>query len=263
MGIQAWPRSRERLREFLEVLPRLGGESLREWAQAYAEGQGVDRIAWDVGYLSAHHAFTSCLNVGGAPYIFEYFLRKQRPDVRLETVDLDVARFPHVEQVLSLKVHAVDIEQDPAALAALGRFDCVVFCEVIEHLRLDLLRTLAALRETLAPDGVLYLTTPNGVSLGSMKRFVLGRRSGPDPVTEWSKLDKLGHMGHVREYSMAETCTLLEAAGLTIERKFYRFGLRRPEEKGARWRNAAQKLLCTIMPSLANELVVTARRKPG
>lgn len=255
----AWSRSRERLDEVLQVLPQLGGDELRAWAADYAERQ-VDRIAWDVDYLAEHYQFGSCLNVGGSPYIFEYFLRKRRPDVRVETIDLDKERFPNVEQVLGVRVHSVDIEKNAKALSGLGQFDCVVLCDVIEHLRLDLIETLVALRGTLAPGGLFYLSTPNGVGIAGMKRFVLGQRTGPDPIAEWSKLKRIGHMGHVREYSLVEICSLLENTGFAVEDKFFRAGMRRPESLRARSRNTLQNVMTRIAPSLGNELVVIARR---
>lgn len=255
----AWSRSRERLDEVLGVLPKLGSSDHGAWAADYAERQ-VDRIAWDVDFLAKHYEFTSCLNVGGSPYIFEYLLGKARPNVRIETIDLDKERFPHVERVLGVRVHSIDVEKDTPALRAVGQFECVVLCDVIEHLRLDLLETLRALRETLTSGGILYLSTPNGVGIAGLKRFVLAQRTGPDPITEWSKLKKIGHMGHVREYSLVEICSLLEATGYRIVDKFYRAGLRQPQSLAARSRNTLQNVMTRIAPSLGNELVVIARR---
>jgi len=262
MKCYPWGRSPERLRDFLEVLPQFGATDVNAWAEAYAEGQGVDRVAWDVEYLTTHYQFGTCLNIGAAPYIFEFFMRRWRPGLMLASIDLDVSRFPGVERTLGVRVHEIDVER-PAdgALDAIGRFQCVVFCEVLEHLRQDVLRTLSNLRELLTDDGILYLTTPNGMGIAGLRRYLFQGRTGPDPVFEWSKLAVLGHMGHVREYSFPEVRGMLEHCGFDIVDAFYRFGLRRPHSLQARMRNALQILLTRAFPSFGGELVIVARKR--
>jgi SAM-dependent methyltransferase len=241
--------------EYLGLLPRFGADpAIGAWAETYARGH-TGRLLWDVDFLVKNFRFSSCLNIGAAPFIFEYLLRKQRPDIRLRSVDLDVGRFPHAADILGLDIAQMDFERaDAATIRALGQFQCVVFCEIFEHLRIDILRTMRLLRELLAPDGILYLTTPNGGGSSALRKHLFRGRTGPDPVSEWSKLETVGHMGHVREYSFREVRDVLEFAGFTIDR----YGYRR-RSRGSRWRDTPQSLLRGIAPAWGSEIVLAAR----
>ena len=105
-----------------------------------------------------------------------------------------------------------------------------------------------------------YLSTPNGLGIAGVKRFVLGQRTGPDPLAEWSKLKKIGHMGHVREYSLVEICSLLEHTGYAVVHKFFRSGFRSSSTLRERSRNALRSVMTRLAPSLGNELIVIAKR---
>ena len=236
--------------EYVPLLQRMGCDTqILAWAEDYVR-QHAGRIASDVDYLTARYHVTRCLNVGGAPFLFEYLLRKQLPTVGLASLDLDPERFPQASALLGIDILPIDIEaarEEATALA--GKFDCVVLCEIFEHFRLDLLGTIATVRSLLAEGGVLYLTTPNGVSLASLKRVLAGN-TGPDPLGEWSKLARLGHMGHVREYSLREVTRVLNASGFRIVSADYR-----QRDDGSWTRHFA-----AMRPSLGSEIVLVAER---
>jgi SAM-dependent methyltransferase len=243
--------------EYIGLLRRFGADpALHAWAEAYARGH-IGRLLWDVDFLIRNFRFATCLNIGAAPFIFEHLMKKRRPDVALRSLDLDCGRFPDAAAVLGLDIASLDIERaDVDAIGGLGQFECVVFCEIFEHLRVDILGTMRRVRDLLAPDGVLYLTTPNGASLPALRRHLFRGRTGPDPVAEWTKLETVGHMGHVREYSFREVRGILECAGFAIDRHGYR---RRRSERG--WHAAMQTLLGRVAPSLATDIVIVARRR--
>ena len=206
------PRSDAGAAAYLDVLPRLGAAGLEPWAAAYARVHAA-RIAWDIDYLNRTQRPVRCLNVGGAPYLFELLMRQARPDLEITTLDLEPDRFPGVEPVLGVRLVGLDVETASAdALKALGRFDCIVLTEVFEHLRIDLLGTMSRLGALLTDDGVLYLSTPNGASLAAWRKAYLKGRTGPRPVDAWGRLQTLGHMGHVREYAMIEVQEVLAGA---------------------------------------------------
>jgi hypothetical protein len=240
----------ELVEEYLPLLRRMGCEAdILAWAEGYVRLH-AGRIASDVDYLTARHRIRRCLNVGGAPFLFEYLLRKHLPYVELVSLDLDPERFPDAPSLLGIEILAIDIETaNGDATGAAGTFDCVVLCEIFEHFRLDLLGTLARVRSLLAEGGLLYLTTPNGVSLAGLKR-VLGGNTGPDPLGEWSKLTRLGHMGHVREYSMREVTSILSASGFRIVSRDFR------QQDDASWTRRA----AAFRPSLGSEIVLVAER---
>jgi len=243
MKVHAFPRSDAGAAAYLEVLPRLGAAGFEPWAAAYARVHAA-RIAWDIDYLNRTHRPVRCLNVGGAPYLFELLMRQARPDLEITTLDLDPDRFPRVESVLGVRLVRLDVETASAdALKALGRFDCIVLTEVFEHLRIDLLGTMSRLGALLTDDGVLYLSTPNGASLAAWRRAYLKGRTGPRPVDAWGRLQTLGHMGHVREYAMIEVQEVLAHCGYEVMDGWFRFGLRAPASLGARLRNLVQTVV--------------------
>lgn len=251
-----WHTEPEIAAEYLSILSKFGGDDeMRLWAEGYVDYH-AGRLKWDVDFLTRHYRFVKCLNIGGAPYLFEYLMSRSRPEMTLATVDLEPSRFPRAGDILRTSLIKADIEQENA-LGTLGNFQCIVFCEIFEHLRIDILRTMKAVRALLSDDGILYLTMPNGLGLSAWLNFARGR-TGPPPVAEWRKLSQLGHMGHVREYSVYEIKEVLEACGLQIKQYFYR---RRSSYRGttrSAIRETAQILATHLMPSLGDEIVLVA-----
>lgn len=98
--------------------------------------------------------------------------------------------------------------------ARLGRFDLVIACEVIEHVAhpRDL---LAHLKEFLAPEGRLLLTTPNGA-------YFRNRLPTYSEVKDFARLEELQFRpdadGHLFLLTPGELAGLAGAAGLGVER---------------------------------------------
>ncbi len=96
-----------------------------------------------------------------------------------------------------------------------GSIDFVFALEVIEHLVSPSHLVGEAFR-LLAPGGHLLVTTPNVTRIGNVFKLLVGRsnfdRLSPldyeNPEDEWRP--------HVREYSLAEMCGLLERAGFQV-----------------------------------------------
>jgi 2-polyprenyl-3-methyl-5-hydroxy-6-metoxy-1,4-benzoquinol methylase len=254
-----WSDSPEVIADCAKIVPEFrSSEELRKWAEKYVR-QHAARCSWDADFLVKNYEFSSCLNVGGAPFVFEYLIKKARPDLSMVSLDLDPKRFPEAGRVLDVKIAEINIENpDSAAMQMLGKFECVVFCEIFEHLRMDLLRTVSLLRDLLADNGILYLTTPNGLGLYSLREYLRGR-TGSDPVMEWGKLTRLGHMGHVREYSRAEVCGVLEHCGFVLETSMYRRSRHRGTVR-AEMMNLVKTAVTTGLPWLGDELVLVFRK---
>jgi SAM-dependent methyltransferase len=97
-----------------------------------------------------------------------------------------------------------------------GSLECVLLMEVVEHLtdtppgKMDtfsLTGINTALKEchrVLKPNGVLFLTTPNICSAGSLRRMV----TGGTPML---------YANHVREYGPGEMAWLINEAGLKVD----------------------------------------------
>jgi SAM-dependent methyltransferase len=98
---------------------------------------------------------------------------------------------------------------DVAAWPASGRFDLIIFSEVIEHLSLAPEYVFAALNALLKDKGgVLICTTPNAADIAKRVRAVLGR----NPY-ERLRLYSM-NPGHIREYTGQELREIAESVGL-------------------------------------------------
>jgi SAM-dependent methyltransferase len=97
----------------------------------------------------------------------------------------------------------------------IGKFHAIIFCEVLEHLKLRPREVLSDFRRLLAPGGMMYLTTPNGMSYGTFLSYF----ESLSPVVRYSRAERSLHLEnfiHVREYTMRELVAEFEAAGLRI-----------------------------------------------
>ena len=100
---------------------------------------------------------------------------------------------------------------------------------------------------------------PNGLGLSAWLTKFLKGRTGPPPVAEWGKLSQIGHMGHVREYSLRELGEVLAASGLHIERALFRRQSSHYGTLRSKVRDHAHGLATRVCPSLGDEVVIVAR----
>lgn len=161
------------------------------------------------------------LNLGGKPYLFEFIASDL--GLQVDTIDLAPERNPAEIMALDGKVMRIDIE-DPDSRAALDLqpYDVICMAEMLEHLRIDLIGTLRFLAQNMRSDARLFLTTPNFYFAANFLKMLAQGRSGPSLVDEWRKLEAIGHMGHVREYSRKELDELFAFSGFVIEHSFVR-----------------------------------------
>ncbi|MGH9595790.1 MAG: methyltransferase domain-containing protein, partial [Edaphobacter sp.] len=110
-----------------------------------------------------------------------------------------------------------------ATWPACGRFDLIVFSEVIEHLCLAPEYVLAALRALLTDTGVLICTTPNAADLAKRVRLLLGRN--PYERLRFYSMNP----GHIREYTRQELREIAESVGLQCIQHAY-FNWIQPDE---------------------------------
>jgi methionine biosynthesis protein MetW len=169
-------------------------------------------------------------------------------------VEVDPAYLPSARSRLDTVVEA-DLEAlfaDPGAVARLGRFDCVIAADVLEHLR-DPWSVMGVAAATLSGGGTAVVSVPNVRHWETFRE--LGLR-GRWPRREQGIFDAT----HLRWFTLADTRALLAGAGLEPlrERAVYRL---RPAD----WRSerAARRLAVgPLKPFLAFQYVIAARR-PG
>jgi SAM-dependent methyltransferase len=169
-------------------------------------------------------------------------------------IDLAPERVANLVAEFGLDIRRCDIERGLLPLED-ASFAGALLCETFEHLRVDPGLVLSELWRVLTPGAPLLLTTPNVYSIPSLGRFLLGR-SVADPVEEFGKLRRMGHMGHVREYSAREVVRFLHAHGFEVESVAYR-----AHANGRGWKRRLLQLAYWALPKrFRREIVIVARK---
>ncbi len=92
-------------------------------------------------------------------------------------------------------------------------FDCVLFCEIIEHLVIDPIFALQNLHRVLKKGSYLILSTPNVYRYENIKKFSKERKySIYDPYSGYGIYGR-----HNREYSLFEIEDVLKGCGFDVE----------------------------------------------
>ncbi len=104
------------------------------------------------------HTGGDILELGSAPCHLTAVLKLSGYNVI--GIDLEPARAQFIIDRFGLDVRQCDIERQPLPFDN-ERFDCVVFAEVFEHLRIDPLFVLSEINRVMRMGGRLFFTTPN------------------------------------------------------------------------------------------------------
>ncbi len=197
---------------------------LAEWVTRYSR-QHRQRLAADLWILEHHApARARVLECGAVPLLMTGALAELEYDV--SALDLAPERFTDTIAELGLDVRRCDLEKEPAPFAD-DTFDVAIFHELFEHLRVNPIATLREVRRVLKPGGTLLLSTPNLRSFRGLRNLLLhnrGHACSGGIYQQYEKLESLGHMGHVREYTTLEVREFLVRLGFRIERLIYRGG---------------------------------------
>lgn len=198
--------------------------ALVEWCTGYLR-QHRDRLAADLELVERHvEAGARILECGAVPLMATCALADLGYEV--SAVDLAPERFAVAIAHLGLDVRRCDLETEPAPFDD-ASFDAVLFNEIFEHLRINPIATLREVHRVLAPGGVLLLSTPNLRSFRGLKNLVLhnqGHAASADIYRQYEKLETLGHMGHVREYTSREVASFLTRIGFRVKKVVHRGG---------------------------------------
>lgn len=211
--------SRESLVLLDQVVPLIQPDSpdLSAWFRRYCLGQR-ERIAFDLDYIREYFQPSDrILEFGSIPLLLTAASRSM--GYELQGVDLAPGRFSAVAAALGLTVTRCDVEREPLPFPD-SFFDGMLFNEMFEHLRIDLIFTFREVYRVLRPGGVLLMSTPHLRSLQMLLNFVLTNRAygnSGDVYTEYEKITTIGHMGHVREYTTFEVCQFLKKIGFAVQ----------------------------------------------
>ena len=230
-------------------------EELGRWfARYYATHRA--RLAADLHIITAHLDINATiLEYGAVPLLITAALSQ----IGFGVTGLDIApqRFAGAIDRASLDVRRCDVETEPVPFAS-ETFDAVLFNELFEHLRINPIFTLSEAHRVLAPGGTLLLSTPNLRSWRGLRNLLvhnLGHASSGGVYEQFEKLDTLGHMGHVREYTSREVSEFLARIGFKIEITIFRGG------HGAGVVGLAERLLPDLRPffTILAKKVTTSR----
>ncbi len=198
------------------------GGDLEDWLRAYVRNHR-ERFAFDLDIIERYTGKDeNLLEVGSVPLVVTLALKELGR--RVQGVDIDPGRFSSAIAAHDLVVHACNIETDRLPLAN-GSCDLVIFNEIFEHLRINPIFTLMEMHRVLRPEGRLLVSTPNLRSFRGIVNFLFHNRcfscSG-NVYDEYQKLERLGHMGHVREYTTREVIEFLTRIGFRVESLIFR-----------------------------------------
>jgi 2-polyprenyl-3-methyl-5-hydroxy-6-metoxy-1,4-benzoquinol methylase len=222
---------------------------LQDWLQAYARHH-CHRIALDLEiverYSTRENVIIEC---GCVPLILTASLKTLGYNVH--GIDIDPSRFSSTISKLNLRVSKCNIETEALPLET-GSCDMVIFNELFEHLRINPIFTIGEVRRVLRTNGMLLLSTPNLRSLKGLANFLLRNKAysnSGDIYHEFQKLERLGHMGHVREYTTAEVSEFLSRLGFHVQTLVFR----------GRYKKKGQQLAARVLPRLRPFVTYIAR----
>lgn len=228
---------------------RPDSSDLQDWARTYASSHAT-RLAFDLDLTRQHvKPGASVLEVGSVPLLLTGALQKS--GYRVTGVDIDPSRYTEAIAALGLNVLRTNVETEGIPLPD-SSVDCILFNEVFEHLRINIIATFRSLIRVLRPGGVMFVSTPNLRCATTLFRLTFSGYVfsvyGP-----YSKLESLGHMGHVRLYTAAELAQFLTKMGLEVESVIYR---------GAYSSGLAKRMAWSAVPAFKPMFSILAT-KPG
>jgi SAM-dependent methyltransferase len=194
------------------------------WFSRYCQEHRT-RFAADLRIIETHVAPRArVLEYGAIPLVMTAALAALEYDVT--AVDLEPGRFSGAIRSLGLHVVRCDVETEAVPFAS-ARFDVVLFNELFEHLRINPVFTLTEALRVLRPGGSLLLSTPNLRSFRGIRNLLFhdqGHAVSAGVYQQYEKLETIGHMGHVREYTTREVADFLTRVGFRVEKIVFRGG---------------------------------------
>ncbi len=228
-----------------EPLPPLDELFLHVWAEHYARIVGLSRPAR--GTLTLEVGLGYGIIAAVLSSLGERVVSTEHPS-RAYLLKGEYRAFIHERGVLPV---ANDLG-DGLPFSS-GSFHKVLYCDVIEHLPVEMVKgQVAELHRVLRPGGVLVLSTPNLARLWNRLRFLSGR-----PVNPPIEVRRVGEtFDHIREYLWEELCPIFEGAGFQVEEVEYGWIPHFNGESPSGMVNRLTKVVMPIFPRLGDEFYV-------
>lgn len=223
---------------------------LSEWHESYVRNNKL-RIALDLDMAKEQvRQGSTVLEFGSVPLLFTAALSSSNYNVT--GIDIAPERYKSAIEKAGVSVVKCDIETERLPFGD-DSFDAVVFNELFEHLRINPIFTLSEVLRVLKPGGIMMLSSPNLRSVNGLYNFLIRNRAyscSGNLYAEYQKLEKLGHMGHVREYTTTEVIEFLEKIGFDVTSVIYR----------GRFGTNFKQLLARVFPRLRPFVSYVARK---
>ncbi len=171
-------------------------KELENWSRNYLHNH-KKRYLHDIQLIKKNYQTGKILELGSAPYHLTYILKEM--DLPVTGVDISPERFTKFIQSQNLDIIKCNIDNEKLQFTD-NSFHLILFNEIFEHLRINPIATLREINRVLHPDGILILTTPSLYSIRNVVYLMLGK-GFDDPYDQFKRLEDIGHMGHVREYT--------------------------------------------------------------
>jgi SAM-dependent methyltransferase len=198
--------------------------ALDEWFSTYCREHRT-RLAADLHIVDRYlKPKARVLEYGAIPLVMTAALAALEYEV--SALDIKPERFSKAIAGLGLDVTRCDVETEAVPFAA-ETFDAILFNELFEHLRINPVFTLSEVSRVLKPGGLLILSTPNLRSFRGIRNLLLrnqGHAVSAGVYRQYEKLETLGHMGHVREYTTREVSDFLTRVGFHVDKVVFRGG---------------------------------------
>ena len=191
-------------------------QELSQWNVDYFKGN-KKRYEDIIRIVNRDFTGKSILEVGSLPCHLTFLLREM--DYSVVGIDLEPARLERFISNASLDIKKCEIETESFPFKD-NTFDCVLFTEVFEHLR-NPLHVLEEIYRVLRRGGLLILSTPNLYYLPRFLFFLFGKGLSIDLYEELGRVRKVGHVGHIREYSKKELENVLTKTKFRIIKAFF------------------------------------------
>lgn len=215
-------------------------QKLAKWHKSYLSNHKL-RVALDLDIVKEQVVEGSnVLEFGSVPLLFTAGLSTSNYGVT--GIDIAPERYKGTIDKLGIEIVKCDIELEKLPFDD-NTFDAIVFNELFEHLRINPIFTLSEVLRVLKTGGILLLSSPNLRSLNGLYNFLINNRSfscSGDIFAQYQKLEKLGHMGHVREYTTKEISAFLKRIGFDVTTIIYR----------GRYKTKGKQLLAKLQPNL-------------
>ena len=170
-------------------------------------------------WISQLENITSIIDIGsayGTLLLYSGLNHKVNSMVAIDPIEY---MSPSLKKRYNILSHLLDIEKDE--VPKLGKFDLVIFTEVIEHLNFHPLPTLSKIIELMHSDSYFVLSTPDAEEWGRVTQYY----ETIDQMPAFSGQRQKRIDGHIYQYTRHELDMLLIRAGFRIEKFSYAPGV--------------------------------------